>query len=140
MKKYLAICILCVLMTVLFGACYSSPIQSKLSSYQWKLEDISYLDGTDIADINKDEMRQVTLVFEENTFTLTDQTNSKIQTGTYLAEKASGSPECYKLDISFDDSQNKAIGVYGIRRYVDGSVVATVTIPTEDKVFSFVAE
>ena len=56
MKKYLAICILCVLMTVLFGACYSSPIQSKLSSYQWKLEDISYLDGTDIADTNKDEM------------------------------------------------------------------------------------
>lgn len=140
MKKYLAICILCVLMTALFGGCHSSSIQSKLSSYQWKLEDISYLDGTDIADTNKDEMRQVTLVFEENTFTLTDQTNSKIQTGTYLAEKASGVPECYKLDISFDDSQNKAIGVYGIRRYVDGSVVATVTIPTEDKVFSFVAE
>ena len=140
MKKYFMICILCVLMTVLFGACYSSPMQSKLSSDQWKLEDISYLDGTDIADTNKDEMRQVTLVFEENTFTLTDQTNSKIQTGTYLAEKASGSPECYKLDISFDDSQNKAIGVYGIRRYVDGSVVATVTVPTEDKVFSFVAE
>ena len=65
MKKYLAICILCVLMTVLFGACHSSPIQSKLSSYQWKLENISYLDGTDIADTNKDEMQQVTLVFEE---------------------------------------------------------------------------
>lgn len=128
---------------ILFCACNSSSTHQEISAYKWNLEFITDLDGKMLVsnvEENKSagtELYQLTLIFEKDSFILTDETNQNEWTGTYSIEKVNDS---YKVDMILDDSKTNVTGVYGTRVYSDDTTSPSITLQTEDKILSFIAE
>lgn len=127
----------------LLCACNSSSTQQEISAYKWNLEFITDLDSKMLVS-NVEENKsagtksyQLTLIFEKDSFILTDESNQNEWIGTYSIEKVNDS---YKVDMSFDDSKANITGVYGTRVYSDDTTSPSITLQTEDKILSFIAE
>lgn len=138
MKRLLTI-YLCILLCIGLCSCGSSNAQS-ISSYVWHLEFISDLDGKLLfsgSEYDDVEVLDLILRFEKGKFTLKDSTYQREWTGTYSLERVDNS---YKLELTFENSEEPVLGVYGIRVHSDNSEKATITLQTNSNILSFVGE
>lgn len=138
MKRLLTIC-LCILLCIGLCSCGTSNAQS-ISSYVWHLEFISDLDGKLLFSGSEyDAVKALDLIlrFEKERFTLNDNTSQQEWTGTYSLERVDNS---YKLELTFENSEEPVWGVYGTRVYSDNSAKATITLQANNNILSFVGE
>lgn len=138
MKRLLAICV-CFLACLGLCSC-DSPRTQSISSYNWALEFITDLDGKILfsgSPYDDVEVVDMPLRFNENSFTLSDNTHKQEWTGTYSLEKIDDS---FKLELTSNDLEKPVMGVYGTRAYSDGSSCATITLQTDEYILSFVGE
>ena len=138
MKRLLTIH-LCILLCIGLCSCGTSNAQS-ISSYVWHLEFITDLDGNLLflgSEHDNLDILDLVLRFEKERFTLNDNTSQQKWTGTYSLERVNNS---YKLELTFDNSEEPVWGVYGIRVYSDNSTKATITLQTNNNILSFVGK
>lgn len=118
----------------------STQSAGEIWTHDWQLEtlfDSEELLVTNVEDSSVNLDYQMTIEFnEDKTFILRDLEENKSWTGTYTTEKIDTD---YKLDVTFDDSQETYIGAYGLRVYEDGTEIPTITLPLDNYMLSFIA-
>lgn len=146
MKKSLIIFSL-VIICITFCGCNSDRQKKEdLSSYQWKLESISDLNGKMLA-TNTEQPEQagtqcdMQIQFDKDaTFVWTDKTDDKVWNGSYSVGDSDQKESSFEVEVKFEGEEKKFTGVCGMRKYANGNEIPSLTFQTEDTIISFVAE
>lgn len=130
MKKHFTISFSFLILCLMISGCTSVNIEQKISYYKWEMEFVLDLDGNPLEN-------DMTIIFnDDSSFVLADKSNDKEWKGKYMTEKVDSS---YKLDLYCEDTGKTITGVYGTREYDDKTRIPSITLQTEDKILSFIA-
>lgn len=130
MKKHFTISFSFLILCLMISGCTSVNIEQKISYYKWEMEFVLDLDGNPLEN-------DMTIIFnDDSSFVLADKSNDKEWKGKYMTEKVDSS---YKLDLYCEDTGKTITGVYGTREYDDKKRIPSITLQTEDKIISFIA-
>ena len=130
MKKYFIMSFSFLILCLMISGCTSVNIEQKISYYKWEMEFVLDLDGNPLEN-------DMTIIFnDDSSFVLADKSNDKEWKGKYMTEKVDSS---YKLDLYCEDTGKTITGVYGTREYDDKTRIPSITLQTEDKILSFIA-
>lgn len=130
MKKHFTISFSFLILCLMISGCTSVNIEQKISYYKWEMEFVLDLDGNPLEN-------DMTIIFnDDSSFVLADKSNDKEWKGKYMTEKVDSS---YKLDLYCEDTGKTIKGVYGTREYDDKTRIPSITLQTEDKILSFIA-
>lgn len=130
MKKHFTISFSFLILCLMISGCTSVNTEQKISYYKWQMEFVLDLDGNPLEN-------DMTIIFnDDSSFVLEDKSNDKEWKGKYMTEKVDSS---YKLDLYCEDTGKTITGVYGTREYDDKTRIPSITLQTEDKILSFIA-
>lgn len=130
MKKIIIFSIILLFLSSTLLGCTSVDTEQKISDHKWEIESVSDLNGNILE-------KDMTIIFnDDNSFALADKSNDKEWQGEYRTEKVDSS---YKLDLYCEDTEETITGVYGIREYDAKTNTPSITLQTEDKILSFIA-
>ena len=130
MKKHFTISFSFLILCLMISGCTSVNTEQKISYYKWEMEFVLDLDGNPLEN-------DMTIIFnDDSSFVLADKSNDKEWKGKYMTEKVDSS---YKLDLYCEDTGKTITGVYGTREYDDKTRIPSITLQTEDKILSFIA-
>lgn len=140
MKK---LCLLLVISLLLLGGCGKNSVP-KMEDFEWVMTSVqSNEDGQVIAfgergssTFDSAEQVELTCQAESGILTLTDQTNSKIYTGTYQLTQTDPQSSIYEVIVD----GKEGIAVVAMTAYDDGNQEPTFIINLGDYSINFFAE
>ncbi len=74
---------------------------------------------------------------KKKSFILSDNKKNKKWIGTYKIEKNNPFDNTYRIYFFVNNTKIFNTGVYGIKKYINGEKIPTLTIQTDDKIISF---
>ena len=140
MKK---LCLLWMISLLFLGGCSKNSVP-KMEDYEWVMTSVqSNEDGRVIAfggrkssTFDSAEQVELTCQAESGILTLTDQTNSKIYTGTYKLTQTDPQSSIYEVIVN----GNEGMAVVAMTTYNDGNQEPTFIVNLGDYSINFSAE
>ncbi len=142
MKKAISILLLLIVVIITISACATT--RPKIEEYEWHLKYAMRVENEQLNVLARNEedgahpeakIVDIVLVAQNGIITITDKTNNKIYTGTYVIEKNTPKGTDYKISID----QKNGYATVAMTTYHDGTEEPTLPISLGDYSLYFYA-